>query len=80
MLDIVEKAKAILCRELNIELIALSPAKRLREDLGMDSMIALNVLFAAERELNLVISEQDIVDVVTVRDLERLIERLSATT
>jgi len=72
------RAKLILSRELNVDFDSLSPDQRLREDLGMDSIIALNLIFAAEKELDVVIKEEDIVALVTVQDLERLIGRLSS--
>jgi acyl carrier protein len=72
------RAKRILSRELNVDFESLSPDQRLREDLGMDSIIALNLIFAAEKELDVVIKEEDIVALVTVQDLERLIGRLSS--
>jgi acyl carrier protein len=75
--DLVNRAKLILSRELNVDVSALRPNQRLREDLGMDSIIALNLIFAAERELDLVIKEEDIVALVTVQDLEHLIDRVS---
>ena len=75
--DVIGQAREILARELNLDSNHLSPAQRLREDLGMDSIIALNLIFAAERELNLTISEEDVVRLVTVEDLERLVRRLA---
>jgi acyl carrier protein len=65
----------ILGRELNAPLGNLSGSVRLREDLGMDSILALNIIFAAERELGVVIREEDIVDITTIADLEALIAR-----
>ena len=78
--DLVAQAREILARELNLETASLSPRQRLREDLGMDSIIALNLIFAAERELSVTISEEDVVRLVTVADLERLIRRLGSST
>ncbi len=78
MNELVNRAKRILSRELSVDFDSLSPNQRLREDLGMDSIIALNLIFAAERELNVVIKEEDIVALVTVQDLERLIAHLSS--
>lgn len=77
MRELVDRARLILSRELNVDLSALLPSQRLREDLGMDSIIALNLIFAAEKELNIVIKEEDVVTLVTVQDLERLFDRLS---
>jgi acyl carrier protein len=78
--DLVVQAREILARELNLDMENLSPRQRLREDLGMDSIIALNLIFAAERELSVTISEEDVVRLVTVGDLERLISRLGSST
>ena len=75
--NVIEQAREILARELNLDSKHLSPTQRLREDLGMDSIIALNLIFAAERELNLTISEEDVVRLVTVEDLELLVRRLA---
>jgi acyl carrier protein len=73
----IEHARAILARELNLEVDNLSAHLRLREDLGMDSIIALNLIFAAEREMEIVIKEEDVVRLVTVADLEQLIRKLT---
>jgi len=69
--------KEILARELNLEISSLSPELRLREDLGMDSIIALNLIFSAERELNVTLKEDDVVGLTTVSDLEALVARLT---
>jgi acyl carrier protein len=78
--ELVDRARVILSRELNVDVSALLPNQRLREDLGMDSIIALNLIFAAERELEVVIKEEEVVALVTVQDLERLIDRFSDQT
>jgi acyl carrier protein len=75
---VVEHARAILARELNLEIENLSSHLRLREDLGMDSIVALNLMFAAEREMEIVIKEEDVVRLVTVADLEQLIRKLTS--
>ncbi len=77
MSELVDRAKVILSRELNVDVSALLPDRRLREDLGMDSIMALNLIFAAERELDVVIKEEEVVALVTVQDLERLVDRFS---
>jgi len=78
--DLVTQARGILARELNVDVGRILPSHRLREDLGMDSIIALNLIFAAERELQLTIHEDDVVRLVTVADLEALIHRLEPST
>jgi acyl carrier protein len=79
MSDLVDRARAILARELNLDVCRLSSNQRLRDDLGMDSIIALNLIFAAERELNLTIKEEDVVRLVTVADLEELLASLGGS-
>jgi acyl carrier protein len=76
---LVQQARTILARELNLDVGKLSSHQRLREDLGMDSIIALNLIFAAERDLNLTIREEDIVRLITVADLEKLLGRLAGS-
>lgn len=68
------KPLEIVANELNVAESALTPDKRLREDLGMDSIIALNLIFAAEKELGITVREEDIVRLVTVGDLQNLLE------
>jgi acyl carrier protein len=75
----IEHARAILARELNLDIGKVSSHLRLREDLGMDSIVALNLIFAAEREMELVIKEEDVVRLVTVADLEHLVLKLSSS-
>ena len=75
--EVIERARHILARELNLDPTQLHSTARLREDLGMDSVIALNLIFAAERELEITIPEQDIVALRTVGDLDFLVDRLS---
>ena len=79
MSKLVQHARSILARELNLDVDKLSSHQRLREDLGMDSIIALNLIFAAERDLNLTIREEDVVRLITVADLEGLLDRLGGT-
>jgi acyl carrier protein len=76
---VIEHARAILARELNLDLDRVSSHHRLREDLGMDSIVALNLIFAAEREMKLVIKEEDVVRLVTVADLEHLVRKLASS-
>jgi acyl carrier protein len=79
MNNVIDHARAILARELNLDIDTLSSHLRLREDLGMDSIVALNLIFAAEREMKVVIKEEDVVRLVTVADLERLVRNLTSS-
>jgi 3-oxoacyl-[acyl-carrier-protein] synthase II len=77
MESVVERALSILARELNLTINDVAPTHRLREDLGMDSIIALNVMFAAERELGVSLREEDVVQLDTVSDLLSLLSKLN---
>ena len=70
---------SLLARELNIAVADLRPDKLLKEDLGLDSIIALNLIFAVERELGFTIKEDDIVTLRTVSDLQKMFDHLSKT-
>jgi acyl carrier protein len=72
-----ERTRNILARELNVDRARIVAGAKLREDLGMDSVIALNLIFAAERELEITIPEKDVVALDTVGDLKALLSRLS---
>jgi acyl carrier protein len=75
--ELLQRTRSILARELNVDQAKIVGAARLRDDLGMDSVIALNLIFAAERELQITITEKDVVAVATVGDLEALLLRLA---
>lgn len=72
-----QRALTILARELNVSIESLAPEKTLRADLGMDSIIALNLIFAVEKELGITIREEDVVGLSTVGDIEALLDRQS---
>ena len=79
-METAQRLIAILGRELGVETANIRSDQRLREDLGMDSIVALNLIFSAERELGLVVTEEQVVNLRTVGDLERLAHRLSDRT
>ena len=79
-METAQRLIAILGRELGVEIANIRSDQRLREDLGMDSIVALNLIFSAERELGLVVTEEQVVNLRTVGDLERLAHRLGDRT
>jgi len=68
-----EPVREIIARELNVNPSELTDEKLLREDLAIDSIIALNIIFGLERELSIAITEEQIVSVRTVGDLKSLV-------
>ena len=78
---VAEKIREILAIELRIDEGNIRPSARLRVDLGMDSVAALNILFAAEEAFGISgIEVGEIAAVVTVDDVEALVRRYVAQT
>ena len=71
-----DRVREILAVELQVEPGLVVPKARLRADLGMDSIAALNVLFAAQETFGLEeIDPTELADVLTVADVEALVDR-----
>lgn len=68
-----EQIRDIIAVELQIDPEKAVPAARLRRDLGMDSVAALNILFAIEEAFGLAaIDVAELANVATVEDVEAL--------
>jgi len=72
--EIEEKVKEILSEELGIKKEAITPEKRLIEDLGMDSFKAIELMFEIEDKFNIEIKEDDMKNIKRVRDAVKYIE------
>ena len=71
-----ERLRDILAVELQVEPARIVWSASLRTDLGMDSVAALNVLFAAEETFGFAgIDPTELADVQTVADVETLVRR-----
>jgi acyl carrier protein len=69
-----EQVRSILAIELQVDPERIVANANLRADLGMDSVAALNVLFAAEETFGFEqIDPTELADVATVADIERLL-------
>ena len=74
--DLTAKIREIISVELRIDESQVSSSARLRSDLGMDSVSALNILFAAEEAFGIDgIEVTEIATVTTVADMESLVRR-----
>jgi acyl carrier protein len=74
--DVGAKIREIIAVELRIDEAQVKGSARLRADLGMDSVSALNILFAAEEEFGIEgIEVAEIATVKTVADVESLVRR-----
>jgi acyl carrier protein len=56
------------------------PESKLMEDLGLSSLMAVNLVLDLEREFGIIIREQDFDHIHTVGDLKRMIDLRQAGT
>lgn len=73
-MDVREKVKQIMAGVLRISASEISSEKLVRDDLGMDSMQAIESLAILEKELGIIIDPEKAFDVATVGDLFKLVE------
>ncbi|OQY65272.1 MAG: hypothetical protein B6D46_14270 [Polyangiaceae bacterium UTPRO1] len=70
------RIRDIIAVELQVDGEKVTPEARLRQDLGMDSVAALNILFAAEETFGIAaIDVAELAAVSTVRDVESLLRQ-----
>lgn len=71
MSDISERIREIIAVELQVDKSRVIPTASLRADLGMDSIAALNILFAAEEAFDLsAIDVKLLANISTVQQVE----------
>ena len=63
-----EKVKAIIAKELNIDESKITLESSLSEDLGADSLDAVELIMALEEEFDIEVPETDADKIVTVGD------------
>lgn len=73
---IFEKIKGLIVEELKIPAEKISPESRISEDLGADSMDAVELIMKVEEEFNIQISDEAAQGIRTVGDLVKVIESL----
>lgn len=71
-----EKVKAIIANELNIDESKITLESSLSEDLGADSLDAVELIMALEDEFGVQVSDDDAQSIRTVGDIVALVEKL----
>ncbi|MBR3289217.1 MAG: acyl carrier protein [Clostridia bacterium] len=71
---VLEKVKAILSNQFDVEESTLETTTRLDEDLGADSLDVVDLLMSLEDEFDVEIQDEDIEKIRTVGDLVSYIE------
>jgi acyl carrier protein len=74
--EIIEKLRASLGKVLDTAPLEVGPASRLREDLGLDSFAALEMLFELEEMVGIKIPQAAVMELRTVEDVLTYIERV----
>lgn len=69
-----ERIKAMIKSELNVPEEKITMESRLAEDLGADSIDAVELIMNLEEEFNLQVSDEDAQNLKTVGDLVKYIE------
>ena len=71
--DIFERVRAIMARVSRIDSAELEGPVRFREELGVDSLMAMEVVATCEKELDITIDEGRLYGVETIGDFQRLV-------
>lgn len=71
-----EKVKKIIAAQLGAEEAALTPETDLEEDIGADSLDAVELLVAFEEEFGISVPDEDILALRTVGDIAEYIESM----
>ena len=71
---IFDRVKEIICEELGIEADVVTLEASLADDLGTDSLDAIELIMAIEEEFDVEISDSDAAKIKLVSDMVRLLE------
>jgi acyl carrier protein len=74
--DLEDRVKQILTNRLGIPPSDITTESKLVDDLGMDSLDAVELAIATEREFAVAISDEEVAKLVTVADIIALVQRL----
>ncbi len=70
---ILDRVRAIMSRVSRIDIAELEEGVRFREELGVDSLMAMEIVATCEKELSITIDEDQLYDVQTIGDFQRLV-------
>lgn len=71
---VLEKVKAILAEQFDVEEDSINSETKLVEDLGADSLDVVDLLMSMEDEFEIEVPDEDIENMKTVNDLVQYIE------
>jgi len=73
---VIEKLCSLLAEQLGISINEITPDTNIVEDLGADSLDVVELITALEDEFNLIITDERIRELYTVREVADFIESL----
>ncbi|MFA6321006.1 MAG: acyl carrier protein [Candidatus Omnitrophota bacterium] len=77
MNDNLEKElRALIAEILEIDEIKITSDARFVEELGMDSMMALEILAAAEKKYKIKIAEEHLIKITTLKNITEIVKTL----
>lgn len=74
---IFEKIKGLIEEEMNIPADQITLESKIAEDLGADSIDAIELIMGIEEEFGIEISDEEAMNIKTVGDLVKVIEKLA---
>jgi len=72
---VLEKIKAILCQQLDVEEDSITMESKLIEDLNADSLDLADLVMSLEDEFDIEVPDEDVEKIKTVGDLVKYIEK-----
>jgi acyl carrier protein len=70
---VIHKIRSVISQELEVDLSSLLDNASLRKEYGLDSVAAVNIIFALEKDLGLEIDTRQLAHVDTIDDLKVLV-------
>ena len=70
---IIERLRRIVSRISKIDIADLASDVRVRDELGVDSLMAMEIVANCEKELDIAIDEAELYGIETIGDFERLV-------
>ena len=64
-----DKVKELISQQLNIDASKITPASRIVEDLGADSLDTVEMLMTMEEEFGITIPDEDAVQLKTIKNI-----------
>mgnify|MGYP003495940808 CR=1 FL=1 len=75
-MSVFEQVKAIICKELKLDPSKVLDDSNLKDDLGADSLDAVEIIMDIEDEFNIQIDDSEAENIKTVGDIVKYIEAL----